>query len=196
MISFKAARVGTLVLLIIGFVFTMTSAFAFWREVTVTTEVEITTIGSPIQILVTDLTANYDDLRLVPEGYVISVGDVDRLELHYNIGVSRELLNEVLLQISIDDILIGDDDTYSHLVSITVMGDEGGTRIDIYNDIVFITIVIELLEPIDLEEALAYGLDTGRVNVDDSIVAYEAIQGQQISFTITFELIKKEETEQ
>lgn len=195
MISFKAARVGTLVLLIIGFVFTMTSAFAFWREVTVTTEVEIATIGSPIEILVTDLTANYDDLRLVPEGYVISVGDVDRLELHYNIGVSRELLNEVLLQISINSVLIGDDDTYSHLVSFTVIGDEDGTGLDIYNDIVYITIVIELLEPIDLEEVLEYELDTSLVNVDDSIAAYEAIQGQQISFTIMFELIKKEETE-
>ncbi len=195
MISFKTARIGTLLFLIVGFSFTITSAFAFWREVTVTTEVEITTIGSPVEILVTDLTVSNDGLRLVPKGYAISVGDVERIELYYNIGVSRELLNEVILQINIIDVLINNNDTYSHLISIKVMDEEYGTEMDLYNDIVFITIVVEIIEPIDLEEATEKGLDLALVNVNDSVEAYEAIQGQDIIFTIEMELIKKEETE-
>ena len=195
MISFKAARIGTLVFLIVGFSFTMTSAFAFWREVTVTTEVEITTIGSPIEILVTDLSVSNDGLRLVPKGYAIAVGDVERIELYYNIGVSRELLNEVTLQVSINDILINNDDTYSQLVSIEVMGQEDGAELDLFNDIIMITIVVVLIEPIDLEEATAEGLDLSLVNVDDSLLAFETIRGQDISFTIELELIQKAVTE-
>ncbi|KFZ27189.1 MAG: hypothetical protein KQ78_00648 [Candidatus Izimaplasma bacterium HR2] len=195
MISFKAARIGTLIFLIVGFVFTMTSAFAFWREVTVTTEVEITTIGSPIEILVTDLSVSNDGLRLVPKGYAIAVGDVERIEFYYNIGVSRELLNEVTLQVSINDILINNDDTYSQLVSIEVMGEANGADLDLFNDIIMITIVVELLEPIDLEEATAEGLDLNLVNVDNAIEAFEAIKGQDITFAIRLELIQKAVTE-
>ena len=195
MISFKTARAGTIIFLLIGFTFTMTSALAFWREVTVVTEVEVTTIGSPIEILVTDLNQSNETLRLVPEGYAIAVGDVERIEMYYNIGVSRELLNQVILQVSFKDILINGEDTYSHLVSIEVMGFEDGAELDLYNDIVMITLVIELIEPIDLEEATTEGLDLDLVNVDNAIEAYETIQGQSITFMIELELRQKEETE-
>ena len=173
----------------------MTSAFAFWRDVTVATEVEIITLGSPIEILVTDLSVSNDGLRLVPKGYAIAVGDVERIELYYNIGVSRELLNEVTLQVSINDILINNDDTYSQLVSIEVMGEANGADLDLFNDIIMITIVVELLEPIDLEEATAEGLDLNLVNVDDSLLAFETIKGQDITFAIRLELIQKAATE-
>ena len=195
MISFRAARTGTLLFLLIGLSFTMTSALAFWKEVTVTNEVEVTTIGSAVEIVVTDLNEGNDSLRLVPTGYAISVGDVERIELYYNIGVSRELLNLVTLEISINDILIDSDVTYSHLVKVSVMGEVGGANIDLFNDTITITIVVELLEPIDLEEATLEGLDLDLVNVIDAVQAYEDINGKNISFILGFELKEKELTE-
>jgi len=179
----------------VGLAFTITSAFAFWREVTVTTEVEIVTLGSPIEILVTDLNQSIDDLRLVPSGYAMAVGDVELIELSYDIGVSRELLNQVTLQVLITDILIDGSDTYNHLVKIEVMGEEGGVELDLYNDTITITVVVEILEPIDLEEATIEGLDLNLVNVENSVEAYETIQGKNISFAIALELKQKEVTE-
>ena len=173
----------------------MTSAFAFWRDVTVATEVEVITLGSPIEILVTDLNQSNSELRLVPTGYAMSVGDVELIELSYDIGVSRELLNQVTLQVSINDILIDGSDLYSHLIDIKVMGEEDGVELDLYNDTLTITIIVELLEPIDLEEAINEGLDMDLVNVENAIEAYETIQGKNISFTIGLELKQKEATE-
>jgi hypothetical protein len=179
----------------VGLAFTVTSAFAFWREVTVKTEVEIVTLGSPIEILVTDLNQLNDDLRLVPKGYAMAVGDVELIELSYDIGVSRELLNQVTLQVLIEDILIDGNDTYSHLVKIEVMGEEGGVELDLYNETITITIIVEILEPIDLEEALEDGLDLDLVNVENSVEANDSIQGKNITFAIALELKQKEVTE-
>ncbi len=195
MLSFKAVRTGTLLFLLVGLTFTTTSAFAFWSEVTVTNEVEVATIGSPVEILVTDLTAGNSNLSLVPAGYAVAVGDVEQIEIRYDIGVSKELLSQVTLRITVDDILIDGLDTYSHLVKILVMGEEDGIDLDLYNDTITITIIVELLEPIDLDEAISNGLDIELVNVDDAILAFDEINGKTISFVLGLELIPKEEIE-
>jgi len=192
MISFKGVRTGTLFFLLIGLAFTSTSALAFWQEVTVTNEVEVLTIGEPVEILITDLNVGDDVINLVPSGYAIAVGDVEKIELYYDIGVSRELLNQVILRITVNDILIDDDDTYSHLVKITVIDEVGGKDLDLFNNTITITIIVELLEPIDMDEAILEGLDIDLVNVEDAVLAYEEINGQTISFVLEFELIKKE----
>ena len=196
MFSFKVVRTGTMLFLFIGLLFTSTSALAYWREVTTTTEVEVTTIGSPVEIIVTDLNEGNETLRLVPKGYAISVGDVEKIELYYEVGVSRELLNQVDLHIVISEILIDDSDIYSHLVKITIMGQEDGAVLDLYNDIITITIIVELLEPIDAAEAALRGLDEDLINVEDSILAYETISGETISFILELELMVKEELNQ
>lgn len=195
MINFKTARISTIIFLIVGLSFTVTSAFAFWRDVTVATEVEVVTLGSPIEILVTDLNPSNSELRLVPVGYAMVVGDVELIELSYDIGVSRELLNEVTLQVLINDVLIDGSDEYSHLVRIKVMGQDGGVELDLFNDTITITLLVELLEPIDLEEAINEGIDVNLVNVDDSVLAFETIQGKNISFIMSLELKQKEATE-
>lgn len=192
MISFKSVRMGTLLLLVIGLSFTMTSAFAFWKEVTVTNEVDVITIGDPLEILVTDLNIDTGALSLVPVGYAVAVGDVEKIELDYDIGVSKELLNQVILRITVNDILIDDDDMYSHLVKVTVMGNENGTDLDLFNDTIRITVIVELLEPIDMDEAISRGLNIDLVNVNNSITAYEDLVGKTINFTLGFELVKKE----
>ena len=117
------------------------------------------------------------------------------LPICYDIGVSRELLNQVTLQVLINDILIDGSDTYSHLVKIEVMGEEGGVDLDLFNDTITITIIVEILEPIDLEEATIEGLNLNLVNVENAIEAYETIQGKNISFAIALELKQKVVTE-
>ncbi len=195
MISFKSVRIGTLLLLVVGLTFTMTSAFAFWKEVTVTDEVEVITIGNPVQLLITDLNIDNGNLNLVPAGYAVAVGDVEKVELHYDVGVSKELLNQVTLRITVNDLLIDGDDTYSHLVKVTVMGSENGADLDLFNDTIRIIVIVELLEPIDMDEAISRGLNIDLVNVNNSIQTYEDLIGKTISFTLGFELVKKEAIE-
>ena len=112
MLSFRVVRIGTILFLLAGFAFTSTSALAYWREVNTLKDVQVTTIGSPVEIIVADLNQGNESLRLVPMNYTISVGDVERIELYYNVGVSRELLNEVELHINAVNVLINDLSIY------------------------------------------------------------------------------------
>ncbi len=193
MLSRKAIQLATLSFLFVGFIFTSSSALAYWQDVTVTRDVELVTIGEPIEIIVDDISADVGQLNLVPEGYVFAVNDVEEVTLEYEVSVSRELLNTVDLYITINDILINEQDTYSHLVDISILGNGGQAVLDLYNDTITITVTVRLIEPIDADEALERNLDSERVNVEDSVLAYETIKGQTISFALGFELQAKPE---
>jgi hypothetical protein len=185
-LSRRTIQLVTLGFLFIGFLFTTTSALAYWQEVTVTRDVEIVRIGEPVQILVNDINDDLSDVNLVPEGYMIAVGDVEQVQFQYEVGVSRELLTTVLLHVSTVDVLINNDDTYSHLVDIDIMGFGNSATLDLYNETITITITVRLIEPIDAEEAIERGLDASLVNVEDSVLAYETIRGQTITFALEF----------
>lgn len=189
----RTIQLATLSFLLVGFIFTSTSALAYWRDVTVSKDIEIVTIGEPIEIIVTDINNGNAQLNLVPQGYAISVGDVEQVELQYEVSVSRELLNSVNLIITASDILINNVDTYSHLVDITIMGFDDEAILDLYNDTITITVQLRLIEPIDAQEAIDKGLDPSLVNVADSVLAYEEINGQTITFVLGFELQPKTE---
>jgi len=191
LLSFRVVRIGTILFLLAGFAFTSTSALAYWREVNTLKDVQVTTIGSPVEIIVADLNQGNESLRLVPMNYTISVGDVERIELYYNVGVSRELLNEVELHINAVNVLINDLSIYSHLVKITIMEQSSNAVLNLFKDTLLITIVVELIEPIDNEEAIRLSLDLYLVNVEDSVAAYETINGQDISFILELELVQK-----
>ncbi len=188
----KNIQIKLVFILLIGFVFTTTSAFSYWREVTVSNDVEIITIGEPVEIIVTDLNTSQEIQTLVPSGYVMQINDVEFVTLTYQVGVSRELLNTVNLIVSTQNILIGDDATYAHLIDVNIMGMGDIAVLDIFNDKITITVVIRLIEPIDAEEANEIGLDPSLVNVEDSVAAYHAIRGQSVSFQLRFELENKE----
>ncbi len=184
--------IALIVFLFVGFIFTTTSAFSYWQEVTVSNDVEIVNVGEPVEIVVTDLNTSPETVQLVPSGYAMKINDVEYVTLTYEVGVSQELLSTVNLIISSDNVLINDDDTYAHLIDIDIMemGDEA--TVDLYNDSITITVVVRLTEPIDLQEANDKGLDPERVNVEDSVAAYNAIKGQNVSFELKFELESKE----
>ena len=185
-------QIAVVIFLFIGLLFTTTSAFSYWREVTVSNDVEIITIGEPIDLVVTDLNTDPTSSRLVPSGYAFYVGDVESQTLTYQVGVSRELLNTVNLLISKGTVLIGGDETYGHLIQLDIMGMGENAVVDLFNDTITITVVVTLLEPIDEEEAIEKGLDLSLVNVEDSVAAYNAIKGQTVSFELLFELANKE----
>lgn len=193
MLGRKAIYIAIISFLVTGFIFTSSSAFAYWRQVTVPKDVEIVSIGDPIELIVNDITDGDSGMRLVPEGYIVSVGDVDSVELEYQVSVSRELLNTVDLYVIASNILIGGSNTYSNLVKISIMGSQNQTVLDLYNDTITITVTVQLEEPIDAIEAAEKGLDSSMINVDDSKKAYEVINGQTITFVLGFEVQPKTE---
>ena len=192
MASKSKLSIALVIFLFVGFVFTTTSAFSYWQEITVSNDVEIINVGEPVEIVVTDLNTSPKTEQLVPSGYAMKINDVEYVTLTYEVGVSQELLNTVNLIISTDHVLINDDDTYAHLIDIDIMGMGEEATVDLYNDSITINVVIRLTEPIDADEASASGLDPERVNVEDSVAAYNAIKGQNVSFELQFELENKE----
>lgn len=193
MVSQKTVRLTTLALLLVGFLFTSSSAFAYLKEVTVQKDVEIVKISEPVEIVITEINNDNDDYYLVPEGRSIAVGDSEIIEFQYNVAVSRELLSTVNLEVLAENILIGGDETYAHLVGINInqMGDHA--TFDLYNDIITIIVEVRLLEPIDEQEVIELGLPFYRVNVTDSKFAFEEIEGKVISFHLIFSLHQKKE---
>jgi hypothetical protein len=188
----KKVQLAIVFFLIVGLLFTTSSAFSYWREVTISNDVEVITIGEPIDLIVTDLNTTPESVNLVPSGYALVVGDVESQTLTYQVGVSRELLNTVNLLISKGEVLIGGDSTYGHLIQLDIMTMGENAILDLFNDTITITVVVTLLEPIDEAEAIQKGLDLSLVNVEDSVAAYNAIKGQNVSFELLFELTNKE----
>ncbi len=187
----KTIQIGVLIFLVVGLLFTTASALAYWQEVTISNTITIGTIREGVDIEVTNITEMDENVRLVPEGYVMFVGDVDEVTLTYNVSVTRELLNSVDLYINAHSVTIGESADYEHLVDISINNDTRESIMDIFNDMVTIEIAIKLLEPIDEQEAITLGFPLTRVNVDDSIEAYNTIKGQEINFTLRFELRNK-----
>ncbi len=193
MISSRLVKPVTLLFLLVGFAFTSTSALSYWKEVTVPLDIELVTIGEPVEVVIEDLNKDREIKYLVPSGYILTTDETDQIVLEYEVGVSKELLNVVDLHINVEDILVDGDSIYSHLVNITVMGSSDEVILDLYNSTILITIVIQLEEPIDLEEANERNLDINLVNVQDSVQAYEDLFGKDIMFTLSFKLQTKEQ---
>lgn len=188
----KKIQLAIIIFLFIGLLFTTSSAFSYWREVTVSNDVEVITIGEPIDLIVTDLNTTPESVNLVPSGYALFVGDVESQILTYQVGVSRDLLNTVNLIVTKGEVFIGGSTEYGHLIQLDIMSMGENAVLDLFNDTITITVMVTLLEPIDEEEALEKGLDQSLVNVEDSVAAYNAIKGQNVSFELLFELANKE----
>lgn len=191
MLQQKTTRMMILAFLLIGLIVTTTGAFSYWRQITVSNDVEIVQIGEPVELVVKDLNLDIDSKRLVPNGYTMFVGDVDEVTLTYQVGVSRELLNEVHLIVQVTNLTIGEEFTYSHLVNVEILGHQDEAVLDLFNDVLTLEIKVRLDEPIDEAEAIEKGLDLSQVNVDNSKLAYESIKGKEISFELRFELRNK-----
>ena len=192
MLSAKVVQIAVIMFLLVSLSFTTTAAFAYWRDVTVTTPVDVAVIGEGGELVVTDLNSSLEG-QLVPEGRAYFVGDVDVVMMSYQVSVTRDLINEMDLVVRAHSILINDLDTYSHLIEIKIGDDVTEGVFAMFNEVVTITISIRLIEPIDEAEAIEKGFDLDRVNIEDSKEAYNQIKGQSISFALSFELRSKSE---
>ena len=188
----RLVKYTTIAFLLIGFAFTSTSALSYWRDVTVVRDVELVTIGTPVEIIIDDLNEDAILRQLVPYGYIYSVNDVDQITLEYEVSISKELLNSVNLYINVENIQIDGLDQYTQLVDITVLGSKDEVVLDLYNSTILVTLVVRLIEPIDMNEAIEGELDLELVNVEDSQEAFNDIQGKDITFSLVFELETKE----
>ncbi len=187
----RMIQLSSIGFLIVGLIFTSSSAFAYWNDVTKSRTVELVTVGEPITITLETIQSVDETVTLVPEGRVITSNQIDTAEFIYDIGVSEELLQTVNLNIYTNNVLINDSEDYQHLVIIDILEQGSSAVVDIENDLVRVIVSVKLLEPIDQEEAELKGLDLSLVNVEDSQQAYEAIVGQNISFELVFELEQK-----
>lgn len=187
----KKIQLGILGLLITGFIFTISSAFAYWQEVTVSNSVDVVVVRDETELIVDDLTDQLEDKQLVPRGYQLFTSDVESVEFSYNVGISRELINSVNLHVTVKDVTIGGETAYAHLIDIDILGQGDNATTDLFNDTVNVTAMVSLIEPIDADEAGEGDLPEDRVNVDDSKAAYESIKGQNVEFTLEFSLSTK-----
>lgn len=136
-------------------------------------------------------TVNREDATtfLVPQGKAMAVGDVESVEFQYSVALYSVDAQRGLMNVEAVDILIGGEEEYAHLVQITVMDEIGEKLMPVFNYSITVTVIVELLEPIDEAEAIEQGLDLSFVNVEDSQAACDTIRGNDITFSISFTLI-------
>jgi len=174
-----------LIVFLIAFAFTFTSAVAYWSTELDTTNIVVEVSDVDASLIVDDKNEEFTGY-LVPEGYAFFVGEVTEVVFTYEVSLDKELINIQSLVVEKLEVTIGGETTYAHLVEVTI-GDEIDIKeYDLYNDIVTVIVRVRLIEPIDSEEALEKGISLDRVNVEDSLGAYESIKGQQINIKIGF----------
>jgi hypothetical protein len=125
----------------------------------------------------------------VPEGKAFFIGQYEEASFTYSVSVDKELVKSVNLIVEASDILIGGSSEYAHLVEITINGTKDLHINELFNSAVEVVVVVKLIEPLDESEVD----DPNDANVEDSVAAYEAIKGQDLSFTLSFSVEPKEE---
>lgn len=154
------------------------------------------TLEDQIEYLSIDVNKENEERTLVPRGCALTLDEVEQIVLSYKIKISEELLSKDTLEVSVTDILIANSDLYSHLVEVYIMGEKGKAEIELEDDLITITVVVELLEPIDLEEATLNGWDIELVNVLDSEQACKDVRGKVISFKLVLEVVSQDISEE
>jgi hypothetical protein len=177
-------------MLIIGLGFTSSAAFAYWNDVSRLSNLVIEFQGEDATLVVQQTSEAFVG-QLVPEGYVYFDGEVDQVIFQYDVSVDKTLVNSMNLIVEATDIKIGGLTDYEQLVDIQIGNGNRYFVNELFNSVVTITVTVRLLEPIDSAEAVDRGLGESRANVEDSVLAYEAIKGETISFTLSFRVEPK-----
>ena len=188
MITAKRLQILIIILLIVALAFTSTAAVAYWNDVNNNSNVVIEFGGEQAKLEIVESGESFTG-RLVPEGKAFFIGEHEEAVFTYTVSVDKELVKSVNLIVEAMDILIGDSGEYAHLVEVTINGTLNEHTNELFNSDVEIVVVIKLLEPLDLDEVE----NLEDANVEDSAAAFEAIKGQDLSFTLSFSVEPKEE---
>jgi hypothetical protein len=186
----KSLQLVVIIMLIIGLGFTSSAAFAYWNDVSRLSNLVIEFQGEDATLVVQQTSEAFVG-QLVPEGYVYFDGEVDQVIFQYDVSVDKTLVNSMNLIVEATDIKIGGLTDYEQLVDIQIGNGNRYFVNELFNSVVTITVTVRLLEPIDSAEAVDRGLGESRANVEDSVLAYEAIKGETISFTLSFRVEPK-----
>lgn len=154
-------RTSLVVALILALIGLTASSFAYWDRLTTEDKDNTVIIGEGAELKVTkNVTVTG---ALIPKTAVLGVGEVYEVVLEYDVKLSKEAQEDLVLNVEASNVLIGGDDTYSDLVNIEITGDffvnASGTKI---------TVTVTLTEPTTSE-------------------IYEAICGKTITFDLTFQ---------
>jgi len=176
-----------MIVVLLGFAFTFTSAVAYWSTELDTTNVQIEVSDEVAHLEVLDMNSEVTGW-LVPEGFDHFAGEVTEVIFRYQVSLDKELIRTINLIVESMEVTIGGETTYAHLVDIDIGGEKDLKIYDLYNDSVTVVIKVRLIEPIDALEAASKGIDTSKINVEDSVSAYESIKGQKIEITLGFRI--------
>jgi len=154
-------RTSLVVALILALIGLTASSFAYWDRLTTEDKDNTVIIGEGAELKVTkNVTVTG---ALIPKTAVLGVSEVYEVVLEYDVKLSKEAQEDLVLNVEASNVLIGGDDTYSDLVNIEITGDffvnASGTKI---------TVTVTLTEPTTSE-------------------IYEAIFGKTITFDLTFQ---------
>lgn len=154
-------RTSLVVALILALIGLTASSFAYWDRLTTEDKDNTVIIGEGAELKVTKKVTVTG--ALIPKTAVLGVGEVYEVVLEYDVKLSKEAQEDLVLNVEASNVLIGGDDTYSDLVNIEITGDffvnASGTKI---------TVTVTLTEPTTSE-------------------IYEAIFGKTITFDLTFQ---------
>jgi predicted ribosomally synthesized peptide with SipW-like signal peptide len=179
-----------IILLIVGLAFTSTAAVAYWHDVNTTSNVIIEFGGEQASLEITETGTSFTG-TLVPEGHAFFLGEKEEATFVYTVSIDKTLVKSVNLIVEAIEVKIGDSTEYAHLVDIQINGTKDEHTNELFNSEVVITVVIKLIEPLDESEVE----DPLLANVEDSVAAYNAIRGQDLSFTLSFTVEPKESEE-
>ncbi|MDY0278057.1 MAG: hypothetical protein RBQ97_08230 [Acholeplasma sp.] len=171
---------GLMILVLLFVAASATTVYAFWGNVFEKKLDNTLTIGEGFEMTVSATTADHSGKVLVPSTVVQKNGDVTSLEFTYTVELTDIPQNNLKLQITTNNIKIGDDATHNSLVILTVLHsiDDEITWNNIMNNLptfldndnlrkIKVKVIMELIEPIDESQ-------------------YNAIKGKNITFDIIF----------
>jgi hypothetical protein len=181
----KLLPIAIILSLLGGLIFTSSLAFAYWQELNVVTNVVVVFDGEDAELEIVQTNPEFSG-KLVPEGRAKFEYEVEEVLFSFNVQLDQTLVRTMNLIVEAVDIKIGDSTEYAHLVDITIGNQKNLMEYELFNDIVLVNVVVRLLEPIDMDEAIALGLDLDLVNVSDSKLAFNTINGETITFGIKF----------
>ncbi len=151
------------VLILMLMVASSTIAFAWWDNLSQTDD-QTLLIGQGVTLEVDTVVTVPEGKVLVPKGIVTKVGDVDLIELTYNVKLDYEVIENLDLSVTAKNILIGESDKNSDLVDIDIVLSQD----QVNSEDVLVKVYISL-------------------NMPESEAQYKEIINQKITFTLNFE---------
>ncbi|HHZ18845.1 MAG TPA: hypothetical protein GX390_06115 [Acholeplasmataceae bacterium] len=150
--------------LVFLFLLVTIASFSFWDKLTAADETKTITLGSGVDLIVEQVVATPPDgKQLVPKDAFKGINDVDEIVLSYNVKLSKQTLNDLPLEVTAENVTIGNSAEFAHLVNIEIEKEQDAVNADK----IAVTVKVSLNNPGEEE-------------------VYEQIKGKAIKFELRF----------